>query len=130
MKKNPKVKIPIIGNGDIKSLDDADRAFEKYGVDAVMIGRATFGHPWIFSREATENLTASEKIDILLELLHINMDYIGDEYKAILHTRRHLAATPIFKGIPDFRSMRIRMLRANTEKELVEILDEIKQKFF
>ena len=58
------------------------------------------------------------------------MDYIGDEYKAILHTRRHLAATPIFKGIPDFRSMRIRMLRANTEKELVEILDEIKQKFF
>ena len=130
VKKNPKVKIPIIGNGDIKSLDDADRAFEKYGVDAVMIGRATFGQPWIFSRDATENLTASEKIDILLELLHINMDYIGDEYKAILHTRRHLAATPIFKGIPDFRSMRIRMLRANTEKELVEILDEIKQKFF
>lgn len=127
VKRNSDITIPIIGNGDITSLDDADRAFQTYGVDAVMIGRATFGQPWIFSREATEQLTAQEKIDILTELLHINMERIGDEYKAILHTRRHLAATPVFKGIPNFRPTRIRMLRADTEKELLAVLAEVKQ---
>ena len=127
VKRNPRVHIPIIGNGDITSLDEACEAAARYGVDAVMIGRATFGQPWIFSREATERLTVGEKIDVLLELLHINMERIGDEYKAILHTRRHLAASPVFKGIPDFRPTRIRMLRATTEKELTEVLAEIKQ---
>ena len=126
VKRNPRVTIPIIGNGDIKSIEEADEAFQQYGVDAVMIGRATFGQPWIFSREATQSLTPAEKIDILIELLNINIDLIGDERKAILHTRRHLAATPIFKGIPDFRPTRIRMLRADTAKELVLILNEIK----
>ncbi len=126
VKDNPYIKIPIIGNGDIKSLDDADKAFATYGVDAVMIGRATFGQPWIFSREATESMTNADKIDILLELLHINIDYIGDELKAILHTRRHLAASPIFKGIPDFKPTRIKMLRANTVEELTSILNELK----
>lgn len=126
VKRNPHVTIPIIGNGDIKSIEEADEAFQQYGVDAVMIGRATFGQPWIFSREATQSLTPAEKIDILIELLNINIDLIGDERKAILHTRRHLAATPIFKGIPDFRPTRIRMLRADTAKELVLILNEIK----
>lgn len=126
VKRNPRVHIPIIGNGDITSLDEACDAAARYGVDAVMIGRATFGQPWIFSHEATERLTVGEKIDVLLELLHINMERIGDEYKAILHTRRHLAASPVFKGIPDFRPTRIRMLRATTEKELTEVLAEIK----
>ena len=126
VKRNPRVTIPVIGNGDIKSLEEADEAFQQYGVDAVMIGRATFGQPWIFSREATQSLTPAEKIDILIELLNINIDLIGDERKAILHTRRHLAATPIFKGIPDFRPTRIQMLRADTAKELVLILNEIK----
>ena len=126
VKRNPRVTIPVIGNGDIKSIEEADEAFQQYGVDAVMIGRATFGQPWIFSREATQSLTPAEKIDILIELLNINIDLIGDERKAILHTRRHLAATPIFKGIPDFRPTRIRMLRADTAKELVLILNEIK----
>lgn len=126
VKRNPHVTIPVIGNGDIKSIEEADEAFQQYGVDAVMIGRATFGQPWIFSREATQSLTPAEKIDILIELLNINIDLIGDERKAILHTRRHLAATPIFKGIPDFRPTRIRMLRADTAKELVLILNEIK----
>ncbi len=126
VKDNPYIKIPIIGNGDIKSLDDADKAFDTYGVDAVMIGRATFGQPWIFSREATESMTNADKIDVLLELLHINIDYIGDELKAILHTRRHLAASPIFKGIPDFKPTRIKMLRANTVEELTSILNELK----
>ena len=122
VKDNPDIHIPIIGNGDIKSLDDADHAFDTFGVDAVMIGRATFGQPWIFSREATQQLTIADKIDILLELLHINIDYIGDEHKAILHTRRHLASSPIFKGIPDFKATRIKMLRANTVEELESIL--------
>ena len=126
VKDNPAIKIPIIGNGDIKSLNDAENAFTTYGVDAVMIGRATFGQPWIFSREATESMTIADKIDVLLELLHINIDYIGDELKAILHTRRHLAATPIFKGIPDFKPTRIKMLRANTVEELTSILNELK----
>ena len=126
VKRNPRVTIPVIGNGDIKSIEEADEAFQQYGVDAVMIGRATFGQPWIFSREATQSLTPAEKIDILIELLNINIDLICDERKAILHTRRHLAATPIFKGIPDFRPTRIRMLRADTAKELVLILNEIK----
>ena len=123
-----RINIPLIGNGDIKSMEEADTAFDKYGVDGVMIGRATFGQPWIFSKQAA-SLTNSEKIDILLELLQINLDFIGDEYKAILHTRRHLAATPVFKGIPDFRPTRIKMLRANTVKELKEVINEIKEKW-
>jgi tRNA-dihydrouridine synthase len=109
-------------------MEEADTAFDKYGVDGVMIGRATFGQPWIFSKQAA-SLTNLEKIDILLELLQINLDFIGDEYKAILHTRRHLAATPVFKGIPDFRPTRIKMLRANTVKELKEVINEIKEKW-
>ena len=118
-KRNPRIHIPIIGNGDIKSLDDADRAFDEYGVDGVMIGRATFGCPWLFTRR---ELTLDEKIDILEEQLRINVERI-DEYRGILHTRRHLAATPVFKGIPNFRETRIKMLRAEKMDELLDILD-------
>lgn len=120
VKNNPRMTIPIIGNGDIKSLDDADRAFERYGVDAVMIGRATFGQPWIFSRE---QLTLDQKIDVLEEQMRINIERI-DEYRGILHTRRHLAASPVFKGIPDFRQTRIAMLRAEKADDLLNILEE------
>ena len=120
VKRNPRIHIPIIGNGDIKSLDDADRAFERYGVDAVMIGRATFGCPWIFSRR---ELMLEEQMDVLKEQLRINIARI-DEKRGILHTRRHLAATPIFKGIANFRHTRIAMLRAETEEELLRILEE------
>ena len=120
VKRNPKIHIPIIGNGDIHSLDEADKAFQEYGVDAIMIGRATFGCPWIFSRE---ELDFNQKLDILEELLRINVERI-DEKRGILHTRRHLAATPIFKGIPDFRQTRIAMLRAETMNELLAILEE------
>ena len=125
VKRNPRVHIPIIGNGDIHSLDEADVAFDTYGVDAVMIGRATFGCPWIFSRET---LDFNDKLDILEELLRINVERI-DEKRGILHTRRHLAATPIFKGIPNFRQTRIAMLRAETMPDLLAILEDVRQQF-
>lgn len=120
VKRNPRIHIPIIGNGDIRSLAEADAAFEKYGVDAVMIGRATFGCPWIFSRR---ELSLDEKINVLKEQLRINVERI-DEYRGILHTRRHLAASPVFKGIPDFRQTRIAMLRATKVDELLAIIDQ------
>lgn len=129
VKSNPRITIPIIGNGDITSAEEAKAAFERYGVDAIMVGRATFGRPWIFkeineclSGIASEPLTVDEKIDLLEEQLRINIERI-DEYRGILHTRRHLAASPIFKGIPDFRQIRIAMLRAQTASELVSILE-------
>lgn len=134
VKRNPRIHIPIIGNGDITSPERAVEAFEKYGVDAVMIGRATFGRPWLFKEildymypeKAGAPLTLDDKIDILLEQLHINVERI-DEYRGILHTRRHLAASPIFKGIPDFRQTRIAMLRANTVDELTAILENCRR---
>ena len=125
VKRNPRIHIPIIGNGDIRSLDEADIAFDTYGVDAVMIGRATFGCPWIFSRET---LDFNDKLDILEELLRINVERI-DEKRGILHTRRHLAATPIFKGIPNFRQTRIAMLRAETMPDLLAILEDVRKEF-
>ena len=131
VRRNPRIHIPIIGNGDIKSLADADRAFEQYGVDAVMIGRATFGCPWIFS---PQELSLDEKIDVLEQQLRINIARIAasngrtvptreDELRGILHTRRHLAATPVFKGIPNFRETRIQMLRADRADDLLAILE-------
>lgn len=134
VKHNPRIHIPIIGNGDITSPAGAQKAFDDYGVDAIMIGRATFGCPWIFKevRDALDNKDASpldfnQKLDILEELLRINIERI-DEKRGILHTRRHLAATPIFKGIPDFRQTRIAMLRAETSDELLRILKDIRSR--
>ena len=125
VKRNPRITIPIIGNGDITSVAEANKAFDDYGVDAVMIGRATFGRPWIFAEDRLQ-LSVAEKIDILEEQLRINVERI-DEYRGILHTRRHLAATPVFKGIPNFRQTRIAMLRAEKVEELVGILEELKR---
>lgn len=130
VKRNPRIHIPIIGNGDITTPEQAKEAFERYGVDAVMVGRATFGRPWIFKEmrdyldglPADPTLDLDHKIDILEEQLRINVERI-DEYRGILHTRRHLAASPIFKGIPDFRQTRIAMLRAETVEELTGILE-------
>ena len=129
VKRNPRIHIPIIGNGDITTPEAAHEAFERYGVDAVMVGRATFGRPWVFKemREGVDSLTIDDKIDILEEQLHINVARI-DEYRGILHTRRHLAASPIFKGIPDFRQTRIAMLRAETVDELTGILESCRQR--
>lgn len=135
VKRNPRIHIPIIGNGDITTPEEAKQAFERYGVDAVMIGRATFGHPWIFKeirdylngKEPDPELDFNRKLDILEEQLRINVERI-DEYRGILHTRRHLAATPIFKGIPDFRQTRIAMLRASTVGELMAILEDCRKR--
>jgi tRNA-dihydrouridine synthase len=134
VKRNPNIHIPIIGNGDIKSLADADRAFDTYGVDAVMIGRATFGCPWLFSRQ---QLTLDEKIDVLEEQLRINIERCDTaemraskksaELCGILHTRRHLAASPVFKGIPNFRETRIAMLRAEKKDDLLAILERCRE---
>lgn len=138
VKHNPRIHIPIIGNGDITSPERACEAFEKYGVDAIMVGRATFGCPWIFQeiRETLSTdsfhampmlpLSISDKIDILEEQLRINVERI-DEYRGILHTRRHLAASPIFKGIPNFRPTRIAMLRATKADELTSILEDCRK---
>ena len=132
VKDNPRIHIPIIGNGDITTAEEAKMAFERYGVDAVMVGRATFGRPWVFKEmnelvqgiDGTSTaLTIDDKIDILKEQLEINVEKI-DEYRGILHTRRHLASSPIFKGIPDFKKTRIAMLRANTVDELNSILED------
>ena len=132
VKRNPRITIPIIGNGDITSAEEADEAFDRYGVDAVMIGRATFGSPWVFSRD---ELSFNQKLDILEEQLRINVERLKEnmksgeteaaaELRGIIHTRRHLAATPIFKGIPNFRQTRIAMLRATTVSELTAILEQ------
>ena len=133
VKNNPRIHIPIIGNGDICTPEQAKLAFDRYGVDAVMVGRATFGRPWIFKEmrdyldglPEDSSLTFDRKLDILLEQLHINVERI-DEYRGILHTRRHIAASPIFKGIPDFRQTRIAMLRATTVEELTGIMEQVR----
>lgn len=126
VKNNPHIHIPIIGNGDVTSIEQANERFDRYGVDAVMIGRATFGCPWLFY-QGEKQLTIDEKIDILEEMLRINVERI-DEHRGILHTRRHLASSPIFKGIPDFKQTRIAMLRTTKMAELLAILEDCRER--
>lgn len=134
VKANPRMKIPIIGNGDITTPMRAKESFDKYGVDAIMVGRATFGRPWIFKEirhyldtgTEIEGLTNQWKLDVLRkEILKSVETSPKGELGGILHVRRHLAASPLFKGIPNFRQTRIKMLRAETVGELFAILDEI-----
>lgn len=152
VKNNPRMHIPIIGNGDITSGEVCRKRFEETGVDAVMIGRATFGRPWIF-KEVKHYLSTGEiwdesarwKIDILKQQARSSVRMISEqltpqdkpcrgmtpeqilveaERRGVMHIRRHLAATPVFKGIPNFRDTRIAMLRAETVEELFRIIDE------
>lgn len=135
LKADPRMEIPIIGNGDITSPEEARAAFERFGVDGIMIGRAAFGQPWIF-REVRQYLDTdtftpvplAEKLDLLRRQIIESVDRI-DEYRGILHIRRHLASTPLFKGIPNFRETRIRMLRITDLNELLDLIDQIQNNF-
>ena len=133
IKKNPRIHIPIIGNGDVTSPQRAKECFERYGVDGIMIGRASFGRPWIF-KEVKHYLETGEELpplsfDWKMETLRqqvLDSVKLLDERRGILHVRRHLANSPMFKGIPNFKETRIAMLRAETVKDLFSILDYIK----
>ena len=136
VKNNPRMHIPIIGNGDVTTPQRAKECFDRYGVDAVMIGRASFGRPWIF-KEVTHYLQTGEelpppsfewKMDVLRQEVLQSVARL-DEYRGILHIRRHLAATPLFKGLPNFRDTRIAMLRADTVEELFSIFERIKKEY-
>lgn len=137
VKSNPRMHIPIIGNGDITTPERALECFERYGVDAIMVGRATFGRPWIFREirhyldtgEHCNELTTAWKLDVLRRQILKSVECAQKgELSGIMHVRRHLAASPLFKGIHDFRQTRIRMLRAETVQELFAILEEIEQR--
>ena len=132
VKQNPRIHIPIIGNGDVTSAQIAKQRFEETGVDGILVGRATFGRPWIF-REIKHLIETGEELppipldECVMALKHQVEESVAriDEYRGILHIRRHLAATPIFKGIPNFRDTRIAMLRAETVEELYRIMDKV-----
>ena len=132
VKRNPRIRIPIIGNGDITTPQRAKECFDRYGVDGIMVGRASFGRPWIFSEirhylqtgEPLTGLTAQWKLDVLRREVDDSVRLL-DERRGILHVRRHLAASPVFKGIPNFRETRIAMLRAETRDELFELFRRV-----
>lgn len=133
VKNNPRMTIPIIGNGDITSPQKLVEYYDRYGVDGIMVGRASIGAPWIFKEMkhymATGEMPVisdAEKMTLIRRQIDESIDRI-EEYRGILHIRRHLAATPLFKGIYDFRSTRIAMLQANTRDELVAILDHVEK---
>ena len=128
VKNNPRIHIPIIGNGDITTPERACECFDKYGVDAVMVGRASFGCPWIFEdikHGAPIHRTMQWCVDILKEHVDASIAWIGDERKGIVHSRRHFAASPVFKGLFDFKQTRIALLRADTREEVFRIMDDI-----
>lgn len=133
VKRNPRMRIPVIGNGDVTTPQRARECFDRYGVDGIMIGRASFGRPWIFKEvkhylqtgEELPPLSFDWKLNVLRQEVLDSVNLL-DERRGILHVRRHLAASPIFKGIPNFRDTRIAMLRAETVKDLFSILDYIR----
>lgn len=132
VKNNQRMHIPIIGNGDVTSPEICKQRFEETGVDAVMIGRGSIGNPWMFEEvkhylatgEHIEKQAFSWYVDILKELLRKNIERSG-ERGGVLHTRRHIAASSLFKGIPDFKPTRISMLKAETEKDICAIMDNV-----
>ena len=136
VKNNPRMHIPIIGNGDVTTPERARECFDRYGVDAIMIGRATFGCPWIFEdmRFGLEGKEVPARsmawcVEILKEHVERSIEWIGDERKGIVHSRRHFAASPVFKGLPDFKQTRIALLRADTKAEVFQIMDHIVQEW-
>jgi len=134
VKNNPRIKIPIIGNGDVDSPQKAKEAFDKYGVDAVMIGRAAIGRPWIFEQirhyfqtgDFLPELSVSGQIELLKKQILLATEWI-DEIRGILHMRRHMAA--MFKGLPYFRDLRIQMLQAATIEQLWTVFEQIQTRY-
>jgi len=137
VKNNPRMHIPIIGNGDVSTPERAKECFDRYGVDAVMVGRATFGNPWIFEEmryyldhgERMKPHSMQWKMDILKEHVNASIEWIGDERKGIIHSRRHFANSPVLKGLPDFKQTRIALLRAETREEVFQMMDWIVEQY-
>ena len=137
VKNSPRIHIPIIGNGDVCTPDRAKECFDTYGVDAIMVGRATFGAPWLFAEMraalcpgSPENpefpVSMADKVAVLKEHVLASIAWCGnDERKGIIHSRRHFAASPVFKGLTDFKQTRIALLRADTLEEVFSIMDNI-----
>lgn len=134
VRRNPRIKIPIIGNGDVDRPEKVKEAFERYGVDGVMIGRATIGKPWIFEQikhylatgEMLPELSVPEQIEIIKEQIMLSMEWL-DEVRGLFHMRRHMAC--MFKGLPHFRDLRIRMLQAPDIETLWEVFDRIAERY-
>lgn len=134
IKENPRMHIPIIGNGDITTPQGAKDAFDRYGVDGVMIGRATYGHPWIFREikhylatgEILPPMSVLERVSLAKEHMAKSVELKGEKV-GVFEMRRHLAN--YFKGIPDFKPYRLRLV-TETDPQLVQAcLDEIAEKF-
>ncbi len=136
VKNNPRMHIPIIGNGDVTTPEIAKECFDKYGVDAIMIGRGAIGHPWIFKEikyyletgEHVPPMTFHDMMDILRQQVNDSIAWL-DERRGILHIRRQIAKTTLFKGLPNFKEMRVAMLRADTKEELFALFDEVESKY-
>lgn len=137
VKNNPRMHIPIIGNGDVTTPERAKECFNRYGVDAVMIGRATFGNPWLFEEihyylEHGERMAPRSmqwKMDILKEHVNASIEWVGDERKGIVHSRRHFANSPVMKGLPDSKPLRVALLRADTREEVFSLMDEFVERY-
>lgn len=127
VKANPRMHIPVNGNGDVATPERAKECFERYGVDAILIGRATFGCPWLFEdiKKGISSPPMQWCVDILKEHVLRSIEWVGDERKGIVHSRRHFAASPVFKGLYDFKQTRIALLRADTKDEVFAIMDRI-----
>jgi nifR3 family TIM-barrel protein len=136
VKNNPRMRIPIIGNGDVTTPDICKQRFNETGVDAVMIGRGSIGSPWIFEevkRYLNTGVPLEKReftwyLNVLKDLIKKNVEHSG-ERGGIIHSRRHIAAGSLFKGIPDFKKVRVAMLRAESVEELFSIMDNIPNQF-
>ena len=130
VKNNPRMHIPVIGNGDITSGPKAREAFDRYGVDAIMIGRASFGHPWIFREirhylhtgEALPPLSVDERVRLAKRHFELSLSYQG-ERRGIFEMRRHLSC--YFKGLPEFKSTRMKLVTSTDPDEIRATLDYI-----
>lgn len=134
VKENPRIRIPIIGNGDINSPQKAKEAFDRYGVDGIMIGRATYGHPWIFREirhyldtgELLPQMSVTERVSLAKRHLAKSIEFKGEKV-GILEMRRHLSC--YFKGLPDFKETRLRLVTLTDPEELFATLDMVAERW-